>query len=99
MNQPSGYIILNIGEVTMENDEVVITDKELQEKIDYALQSKKPVLLTISETVSGEDGCGFCVISGNRISLIVTATTTESLTFSVVKTSTTYKAQRLYQEV
>lgn len=94
---PSGYIILNIGKVTMVSDEVEITDKELQEKIDYALQSKKPVLLTIEDTASEESASGFCVNNGGLI-LTVYCTLNECLQFAVNKVGTTYKATRVYQE-
>lgn len=96
---PSGYIILNIGEVTMVNDEIEITDKELQEKIDYALQSKKPVLLTIKDTTSGEGASGFCVNDNGSLRLVVYATLTSNLSFRVGKTGGNYKAYRQYEEV
>ncbi len=95
---PSGYIILNIGEVTMVSDEHIITDKNLQEKIDYALKSKKPVLLTISDTVSGEGGSGFCVNDGTSLRLFIYVTIGEILSFAVTKLDNTYKAIRVYQE-
>ena len=97
-NIPSGYIILNVGTVTMVSDEVEITDKDLQEKIDYALQSKKPVLLTIEDTTSDDSASGFCVNDGVSLHLLVYATMSEILSFTVSKVGTTYKANRIYQE-
>lgn len=98
MNKPSGYIILNIGKVTMVTDQVEITDKELQEKIDYALQSEKPVLLTIEDITSGDRASGFCVNNGGGLVLTVYSTLSETLQFAINKVSNTYKAVRLYEE-